>query len=92
MIGGIVPATPGVGQVWAFGTDQWRSGIVELTRFVRKLFTDALEHDYHRLQALVWSEHTDSIRWLSALGFEIEGTMKQSGKNGEDFLSMGRVR
>jgi RimJ/RimL family protein N-acetyltransferase len=41
---------------------------------------------YHRGEAYVLAENTDSRRWIELLGGEIEAVLKGFGRNREDFL------
>jgi RimJ/RimL family protein N-acetyltransferase len=50
------------------------------------------KHNLHRLQANVYSKHTDAIKLIEWLGFEYEGTMKKFGFIKENFYLYARTR
>jgi len=84
-IGGIALHTPGVGVAWMIGTNDLSKVALSLTRFCKQHASQVLKSDLNRLQALSAVFHVDAHKWLRAIGFEIESTLEQSGKHGEDF-------
>jgi len=90
---GVVPLWPGVGQAWAIFSDQLLSRPVTLTRSTeRALDRIAAERDLHRIQATVRDGHACGARWLSFLGFELEGLLVNYGPGGAgDYWMYGRT-
>lgn len=87
---GVVPTVPGVGEVFILATDIQAQRPVAFARFIkRELFT--LSEKFRRIQAV--SKFDDfHCRWLSWLGFQVEGRMRKYGLNGEDMLMWGKVK
>ena len=86
-VNGVVPARPGVVIAGAFGTSKWRSTIKPMTRWSLEYVIPVLRTaGYHRGEAYVLAENTDSRRWIELLGGEIEAHLKGYGRNREDFL------
>jgi hypothetical protein len=79
---------PGVWSVWAFGTDEWPSVVLLLTRHVRRAMIPALVRaGAHRVHCDALATHEDARRWLTALGAREEGVRRGLGRNGEDFVT-----
>jgi hypothetical protein len=84
---GVSPLWPGVWSAWSFGTDQWASCAIELTRYaVRVLRPYLLDRGAHRLQCESRIDHSDAHRWLSALGARPEGVLRGYGRDGADYV------
>jgi len=78
---------PGLWSPWAFGTDEFGSIGLGLTRFVRNQFIPALEElGFRRAEVLSMEGHDQSHRWLTACGGVQEGIFRRYGKNGENFV------
>ena len=82
---------PGVAEGWAVTTENLLKHPIAYTRqmhtIVREVF---VQFRLHRLQIHVKCE-ASLVRWATALGFTIEGTLKSFGKNKEDYFIMGRT-
>jgi hypothetical protein len=52
---------------------------------------EELAEKYRRLQATVHIDYEKSVRWLTAMGFEIEGTLRKYDHNGDDYYMMART-
>jgi hypothetical protein len=86
-VNGVVPVRPGVVIAGAFGTPRWRSIIKPMTRWSLDYVIPLLRRaNYHRGEAYVLSENTDSRRWIELLGGEVEAVLKGFGRQREDFL------
>lgn len=84
---GAWPIRPGVWSCWAFGTDEWPRVVLSMTRHSRRFIIPALlRAQFHRAEALALASHTDSRRWIEALGARQESILKAYGRNGEDFV------
>lgn len=85
---GAFPRWPGVWTVWAYGTDDWPSVVVSVTRHVRRFMLPAIVNSgAHRADALALAEHSDARRWLISLGAKEEHTLDGWGKKGQTFVS-----
>lgn len=84
---GMVPVRPGVVIGGAFGTDKWRKAVRPITRWARGFIIPSLQNaNYHRIEAYVLAENTDSRRWIERFGGEVEALLKSFGRSREDFL------
>jgi RimJ/RimL family protein N-acetyltransferase len=84
---------PGSGEVWFVGIDHdlMRHNARATTDAARSLLeTWARDHKLHRVQASVDAMHTEAWRFVLALGFKMEGEMKQYGPNREDYYRFVR--
>ncbi len=90
---GVVPLWPGVGQAWAVFSDALLARPVTLTRASeRALDRIAAARDMRRIQATVRDGHGNGARWLSFLGFELEGLLVNYGPGGTgDYWMYGRT-
>jgi L-amino acid N-acyltransferase YncA len=52
---------------------------------------EALAKKYKRLDATVHVDYEKSVKWLEAMGFEIEGVLKKYGPTGDDYYMMART-
>lgn len=85
---GAWPVRRGVWSCWAFGTDEWPRVVLSMTKHARRFIIPALlRARFHRAEAVALATHTDSRRWLEALGAREEGIRHGFGRNGEDFVS-----
>lgn len=86
-VNGVVPVRPGVVIAGAFGTNRWRSVVKSMTRWSLEYVIPILRQaNYHRGEAYVLAENTDSRRWIELLGGEVEAVLKGFGRGREDFL------
>ena len=83
---GFFPMWPGVTSVWAFGSPRWPFVVGAMTRHViYELVPELLRRGVHRAECRSLSERQDSKRWLLALGARPECTLKEFGRQREDF-------
>lgn len=84
---GAWPVRPGVWSCWAFGTQDWPRVVLSMTRHARRFIIPALlRARFHRAEAVALAAHTDSRRWIMALGAREEGFRRGFGRNGEDYV------
>ena len=84
---GMVQVRPGVVIGGAFGTPKWRKVVRPITRWARGFIIPSLQNaNYHRIEAYVLAENTDSRRWIERFGGEVEALLKSFGRSREDFL------
>lgn len=84
----------GAAEAWSVATPALRArgNALSYTRTCRRLCESLLESgEAHRLFAYSQVGHPTSARWLKALGFTEEGTMRKFGADGSDFRMFGRV-
>jgi hypothetical protein len=87
-IQGVAPLWPHVWTVFAFGTDQFQSVLLSMTKCARRIIIPALlRADFHRAEARALASHTDARTWIEALGGRQEGILQAYGRNREDFVS-----
>jgi hypothetical protein len=83
---GAIPCHPGLWSVFAFGTPDWRSAALAMSRHVRGVMIPGLMRaGALRAECRSISTHTEAHAWLRMLGAQHEGTLESYGKNGEDF-------
>lgn len=84
---GVSPLWPGVWSAWSFGTDDWRKGAVEMTRYALNVLRPfILERRAHRLQCESRVDHVDAHRWLSSMGAKPDGLLEGYGRDGSDYI------
>src|SRR5262245_28749131 len=84
---GMVPMWRGVGLAFAFGTDQWGSALLAMTKQVRGfMMRFLLENGYHRIECRSLASRPDVGRWLALFDAEQEAVLRGSGARGEDFI------
>ena len=84
---GAVPRWPGAWQAWAFGTRDWKHAALTLTRHVRRFMLPALTNaGANRVDAYALASHTESNKWLTALGATPGKPLENWGKHGETFV------
>lgn len=88
LCGGIIPARPQVGTLWALLSADAGRHMVWLHRATRRVLT--LEH-WERIEATVEEGFPEGCRWLRLLGFKLEGAMPKYGLNGETHLRFGKT-
>ncbi len=92
-VGGIALHSPMVGTAWMWGTDAFPSVAVLITRFCKAMINGLIaDESTNRVQAFSADFHTESHRWLKAIGMTHEGTMRKYGKDGEDFYIFSVVK
>jgi RimJ/RimL family protein N-acetyltransferase len=85
---GVFPARPRVWEAFAFGTDAWSQVILSMTKQARRYIVPGLMRaGVHRCECRALATHTDSRRWLLSIGFYEEATLKQLGRDGQDYVS-----
>jgi hypothetical protein len=84
---GVFALWPGVWSVFAYGTDQWRHVVLDMTRHAYRFIIPALLGvKFHRAECRAMASHTDSRRWIEFLGARQECVLRGYGKQGEDFV------
>ena len=84
---------PGVGSIIMIATDDWPQIASVATRWVKRVaIPKILDPLCHRTQCEAWEGNTVTLRWLTALGYRVEGKLEAYGKNREGFLQYARIR
>lgn len=89
---GVVRMWAGVGEWWSLTTNEVAAHSLGFHR-TALAFLDEM-HDamgLRRVQAAIRLTHEVSINWHLRLGFEVEGTMRAYGPDGEDYVRMARL-
>lgn len=83
---GAKPMHNGVVNVWGFGTNKYKDGVVEMTNHLQTYMIPSLiDAGNRRAQCIVHPQNTASRSWLRKLGFYSEATLSRFG-NGTDML------
>jgi hypothetical protein len=81
---------PGVCAVGGFGTTRWSRVLRPLSRYVMdELIPALLSGGVHRAETYVMAANKTNLRWITALGGEVEGVLRGYGRGGEDFVALG---
>ena len=84
---------PGVGSILMIATDEWPLIARPATRWVKRVaIPRILDPLCHRTQCEAWEGNLVTLRWLTALGYKVEGRLEAYGKNREGFLQYARIR
>jgi hypothetical protein len=84
--------TPVVADVLMIATDDWPKIALAATRFaIRVAIPCYLGPNAQRAECKAWEGNAVSRRWLEALGFEEEGTLRAYGAGMERFVQYGWV-
>lgn len=83
---------PGIIHFWGLVSDDVRKKPIAFHKMVRHLLEFYENRDKpRRMQIDVKADYLEGKKWAKSLGFELEGTMKNYGVNGEDFHLYGRA-
>lgn len=82
---------PGVGEAWMMLSP----GVLEHKKELHWLIKTNIARvqkqlGLHRLQATVKADFDRGLRWMRALGFEIEGVLRGYGMDGSDYVMFAR--
>ena len=84
---------PGVASILMIATDDWPRIALAATRWVKRVaIPKIVDPVCHRSQCEAWEGNLVSLRWLSRLGYSVEGRLEAYGKNREGFLQYSRIR
>lgn len=85
---GAVCSRPHVWEVFAFGTACWPRVVLDMTRHVKRFMIPALLRvGAHRVECRALLSHTDSRKWLTALGAKEAAILQRFGRNAETYVS-----
>jgi hypothetical protein len=84
---------PGVASIIMIATDDWPKIARAATRWVKRVaIPKIVDPVCHRSQCEAWEGNLVTLRWLSRLGYSVEGRLDAYGKNREGFLQYARIR
>jgi len=82
---GCIMVLPGVGNLWAIVSDGARGQGLFMTKMCKEIINDFFkEQGLHRAQCLIRPGVEENVKWIKALGFEYESTMKAITKDKAD--------
>lgn len=78
---------PGVGHLWAFGTDKIYGALRDVTNHINDVIYEEifLDSTVHRVECRTISTHTQAHRWLSSIRLSFVADLDCYGKDAEDF-------
>jgi len=86
-VSGLNYTRPGVGELWQFPGVHAKKYGVQLVKAIKEivphLFTQFNLHRIHMTTEVHWKE---GPKWAKLLGFELEGTLKDFGPNGDEHI------
>lgn len=89
---GIRPAWTNVGEAWLLPGHNISEHSISVIRYARKLFTELLQNgEYARIHIAVRADNDTALKFAKALGFEVEGIMRNFGPDGVDSYMMARI-
>lgn len=88
---GIIPIYPGVAEVWALTGKLVNKYPLAFHKACKKIVAEALESN-HRVQCTVEASYDKSVKWIEALGFEREGTLRGFNAYAEDYYMYSIIR
>ncbi len=92
MVGGIMPIWEGVGEAWAFITEDAKNNLIKSYRCVRDMFNKLIEEkQWRRVTASCLSDFRQGQNMLEHLGFVYEGCLRQHSQEGIDMYIYGKL-
>lgn len=86
-IQGVICLRPGVWEGIAFGTDCWPLVVLDMTRHARRFIKPALlRAKAHRVECRALASHTESRKWIEALGGKQEAILSRYTRDTQDFV------
>ncbi|MGJ4857059.1 hypothetical protein ACN6KF_003043 [Labrys sp. La1] len=90
---GVTRLFHGLGSAWAYGSKSMVRTIPAVTRFAMRTMKPMLVAEgFRRIEVRTAIDHDISHRWLERLGFTLEGTARDYGAGGLDFLTYAATR
>lgn len=92
VMGGVVrhPHLPHLATTWCVGSDRKMDAGVQIMRAAVEAHQAWEQRGVRKFQCLCLESPELSSRWLERLGYELEGTYRHFGRNGETFKVWGR--
>jgi hypothetical protein len=78
---------PGLANVWCFGTDDWQSAILSMTKNVHRVIVpELIRSGVARAECAALASRADTAKWLPMLGLKPEAVLAGFGHQREDFI------
>jgi ribosomal protein S18 acetylase RimI-like enzyme len=85
LMGGLIPARPGVYRSWCFATNwAWKNIPGEVTAAVAEVVRQSLLAGAHRIETVCYATRHNALKWYESLGLRYESTMKGYCVDGTD--------
>lgn len=91
-IGSMLWTRPGVVSLLFYATDAFPKVAVGLTRYIRNGPMREAKGRAHRIECFSLSSYTEMRQWVEGFGLRPEATLRQFGRNGEDFIVYAWLR
>ncbi|KKN70120.1 hypothetical protein LCGC14_0434450 [marine sediment metagenome] len=92
MVGGVMMKWEGVGEVWAFMTEDVRDNLIESYRCLHEMFDVLIkEKQLRRVEASSRADFLPGQNMLEHLGFEYEGCKRKHSRDGTDVYIYGKI-
>jgi hypothetical protein len=84
---------PGVGEAWLLSSPSVSDHALSVVRSSRMIFADIFKTEaFSRVHISVDSANDSAFKFAKALGFEVEGIMRQFGPDGSNYYMMARIK
>jgi hypothetical protein len=89
---GVRNVWPGVGEAWMLPGTAIDRHAISLVRGARVIFSDLIKNQgFSRVHIVVDSANDSALRFAKAIGFEVEGIMRNFGPDGSNYYMMARI-
>ena len=90
---GVRTVWPGVGDAWLLSSPSVSAHALSVVRSARMIFADIFKTEaFSRVHISVDSANDSAFKFAKALGFEVEGIMRQFGPDGSNYYMMARIK
>jgi len=90
---GLFMTSPGVAQSWMFFNKAAAPFSKTIVREIRKRTDEYMERfNFHRIHTFVPAYSETAVRFVKALGYENEGTLRMFGPGKEDYYVFAKLR
>ena len=90
--GGYGQPWPGVAEAWIWVMPQASKYPQGVHKFIKRSIRSLVEeHNLHRISVVVREDNARARRWMSLLGFELEGILRRAGPDGANYAQYARV-
>jgi hypothetical protein len=91
-IGGLLWTRPNVASLLFYATPAFPKVVVGLTRYIQVTALARAKAHAHRIECFSLSTYAEMRQWVESFGLEREATLRQFGRNGEDFIVYAWLR
>ncbi len=89
---GLQPEYDGVGNLWAYISDDARGHGREMFRAGARFINGMFEMGYHRIQCVIRKDRPEYARWIRLFGFKEEGCLIQATTDRKDVFIYAKVK